>query len=313
MPLDRPPVGAAPAVDGVDQSAPSHNQVSDQPDDQTGELLVWTQEYGAFIPESLRPATGLKRVVVTGVEAPKHATRTWAGPDDRLVEVIAAWFDQVRSWIEVLTGQDLDPQHRVYDAEVVAPGLNFISPPHDASLALTITTPRIRPVREQEWRTVMEAVRDGREAPLEELLSRDARAAHARGFNRRAVVDAATAVEVLLAREVTSRAEELPEAQRNRLDRKPMFGTFIDIAEASGLEFTLPFAQLRELNKARVEAVHHGRAPSAWDTANLVQIAIDFLGAHGPYRRSGTSEPDGSEWVVHDEGASGDPGPASRP
>lgn len=159
---------------------------------------------------------------------------------------------------------------------------------------------------------VMAAVRDGQEAPLEELLSRDARAAHARGFNRRAVIDAATAVEVLLAREVASRAEELPAAQRNRLDRKPTFGTFIDIAEVSGLKFALPFAHLRDLNKARVEAVHHGQGPSAWDTANLVQIAIDFLGAHGPYRRSGESEPDGSEWVVYDEDTSGDPGPTTQ-
>lgn len=89
MPLDRPPVGMAPAIEGLDQSALSRMHVSEEPDDLVGELVVWTQEYGAFIPESLRPATALIRVVVSGVQAPKHATRTLAGPDDRLVEVIA--------------------------------------------------------------------------------------------------------------------------------------------------------------------------------------------------------------------------------
>ncbi len=90
-----------------------------------------------------------------------------------------------------------------------------------------------------------------------------------------------------------------------------MFGTLIDIAEVSGLAFAVPFAQLRELNSARVEAVHHGRGRSAWETANLVQIATDFLGTHGPYRRSGVSEPDGSEWVIHDETVSHTQGPAT--
>lgn len=301
MPEVHPPVGAAPSVLGVVRSRETGERDDGLPaSGDNGELTVWTQEFGAFIPESLRPATALIRVAVIDVQAPAHATRSWAGPDDRLVEVVASWFDQVRSWVEVITGQDLDPEHRVYAAEDVAPGLSFISPPHNASLALTITTPRIRPVQQEEWRMILAAVRDGREPPLEELLSRDARAAHARGSNRRATVDAATAVEVVLARVVTSREEQLPEAQAARLSRKPMFGTFIDIAHASGLEFAVPFEMLRALNKARIDAVHHGREPNSWDTANHVQVAIDFLGAHGPYTRSEEIEIDGSEWILHD-------------
>ncbi|MFI9387888.1 hypothetical protein [Kutzneria sp. NPDC052558] len=56
------------------------------------------------------------------------------------------WFDDVRTWAEVVTGQDLDPRYRVYDAESAGTGLTFIEPPHDGPLGLTITTPRILPL-----------------------------------------------------------------------------------------------------------------------------------------------------------------------
>ena len=281
------------------------------PDSHDGELTQWTCEYGAFIPESLKPATTLQRVVITNVEAPEDPTRLWNGPDLQLAEVIEGWFDRVRTWAEILTGQDLDPSHRVFDAVISGVGLSFIEPPHEGSLGMTLTTPSIRPVRADEWRTILELVRVGTEPPLEELVSRDARAAHRRGFNRRATIDAATSLEVVLSRVLTAMADQLPEKQQKRLNDKPTLGTFVSIAEASKIEFDVPFDQLRLLTQRRNDAVHRGQAATAWETATLVQIAIDFIAAHGTFKRTGDTEPDGSEWVlgnpvdVSDEDASG--------
>ncbi len=64
MPGDRPPFGDPPQVPGVAEHVRG----------ESGQV-VWTQEYGAFIPESLEPATALHRVAVTDVEGTNHDHR----------------------------------------------------------------------------------------------------------------------------------------------------------------------------------------------------------------------------------------------
>jgi hypothetical protein len=291
MPDDRPPVGGPPDVPGI---------ASSEGEELTGEQVVWVQEYGAHIPESLRPATALHRVAVTDVEGPSYDHRSWFTPEYQLAEYINKWFNEVRTWTEIVTGQDLDPDHRVYDAESVGAGLTFIEPPHDGALGITITTPRVRPLRAQEWAGVLELVRDGKEPPLEEVLSRDARAAHRRGAYRRAIIDAATALEIVLGRHVRSRADQLPERQQARIGKRTALGDYISIAEHSGLQFAVPVVRLRWLNILRNDAAHRGAAPGHWEAGDAVQVMIDFLGAHGRLRRTGAREPDGGGWVLAD-------------
>lgn len=286
MPHDHPPVGAPPALQGMELSPLS------------GELVVWTQEYGAFIPESYRPATAVHRVGVTAVDGPTYAERAWFTPDHQLAEAIDRWFDNVRTWVEVITGQDLDPNHRVFDAEVLGDALTFIEPPHEAALGLIATTPHVTPLRAREWAAVLANVAGGREPPLEELLSRDARAAQRRNANRRAIIDAATALEIVLGRHVREHAADLPEAQRRRLSDRTALGDYISIAEQSDLELAVSIDQLRRLSKLRNEAAHRGAAIGNWEAADAVQVAIHFLAAHGLVRRTGEREPDGGEWVI---------------
>lgn len=94
MPQNQAPVGGPPVIDGVKM-----------PDSPVEEPVVWAQEYAAHIPESLRPATALHRIVITGVEAPTDPARSWRGPDDQLAELVDIWFDQVRTWAEILRGK----------------------------------------------------------------------------------------------------------------------------------------------------------------------------------------------------------------
>lgn len=289
MPDDRPPVGGPPDVSGIALRP-----------ELTGEQVVWLQEYGAHIPKSLRPATALHRVAVTDVEGPSYDHMPWFTPEHQLAEYVNRWFDDVRTWAEIVTGQDLDPNHRVYDAESVGTGLTFIEPPHDGALGLTITTPRVLPLRAQEWADILGFVRDGKEPPLEEVLSRDARAAHRRNANRRAIIDAATALEIALGRHVRSHADQLPEEQRGRVSKRTALGDYISIAEHSGLQLAVLVDRLRWLNNLRNDAAHRGAAPSHWEAGDAVQVMIDFIGAHGRLRRTGEREPDGGEWVLAD-------------
>lgn len=289
MPEDRPPAGGPPDVPGI---APRFELM--------GEQIVWAQEYSAHIPESLRPATALHRVAVTEVDGPSYDHRSWFTPEHQLAEYVNRWFDDVRTWVEVVTGQDLDPNHRLYDAEAVGTGLTFIEPPHDGALGLKITTPRVLPLRAQDWADILGFVRDGKEPPLEEVLSRDARAAQRRNANRRAIIDAATALEIVLARHIRSLADQLPETQRRRINERAALGEYISIAEHSDLQLAVPVDRLRRLNKLRNDAAHRGAAPGQWEAGDAVQVMIDFLGAHGRLRRTGEVEPDGGEWVLID-------------
>jgi len=289
MPDGRPPVGGPPAVPGIASRA-----------ELTGEQVVWVQEYGAHIPESLRPAIALHRVAMTDVKGPSYNHKSWFTPEHQLAGYVNKWFDDVRTWVEVVTGQDLDPSHRVYDAEPVGGGLTFIEPPHDGALGLTITTPRILPLSAQEWAHILGFVRDGKQPPLEEMLSRDARAAHSRNANRRAIIDAATALEIALGRHVRGLADHLPENQRNRINERTALGDYIAIAGDSGLQLAVPVDQLRWLKNLRNDAAHRGAAPDHWQAGKAVQMMIDFLSAHGRLRRTGEREPDGGELVLVD-------------
>jgi hypothetical protein len=189
-----PPLGGPPPVSGM-ESRP----------ELTGAQTVWVQRYSASIPQSLEPATALHRIAVTDVDGPTYRDRAWFTPDAQLAEYINRWFDEVRTWVEILSGQDLDPNHRVYDAEPVGAGLTFIEPPHDRALGVTLTTPHVLPLRAQEWEVILGLVPDGKEPPLEEVLSRDPRAAQRRNANRRAIIDATTALEIVLGRHVRGR------------------------------------------------------------------------------------------------------------
>lgn len=287
-----------PTVAGPVGGPPKHPGVSWPPLDSGQEVLRWVTEYASFIPESLRPATGVHRIVVTNVEGPVHEDRQWFTPAAQLAEYINRWFDNVRTWVEVVTGQDLDPNHIVYDAETVGRGLTFLDPDSEGALGLRITTPRVRPLRAEEWARILVLVRAGEAPPLEEILSRDARAAQRRDENRRAIVDVATAIEIVLGHHVRGLAEQLPDNQRKRITERTALGDYIDIAEKAGLKLAVLFDDLRWINGMRNDAVHRGAETNNWDAGIAVQRMIDFLGAHGPFRRSDDREVDGSEWIV---------------
>ena len=296
MPTGEGPNGGPPSMAGLENHA-----------DLTGEEVKWVHEYGAHIPESYKPATALHRIGIIDVSGPTPEHLSWFTPEHQLAEYITPWFNEVRTWVEVITGQDLDPNHRVYDAEAVGDGLTFLDQEHDGAHGLLITTPRVLPLPANEWEAILRLVRDGKEPPLEELLSRDARASQRRGADRRAVIEAATALEIALGRYVRSKTPDLPKRQQDRLNESTTLGRYIDIAETAQLPSEVPYERLRWVNALRNNAAHRGEAPSNWDAGTAVQITIDFLGAHGRYARRQGREPDGSEFVLVDPDSEASP------
>ena len=289
MPSDRDPVGAAP--DGLDETWTA---------DEQGMLVVWALENAVFLHESHRPASALYRVVITNVQAPHDDERVWRTADQQVAEIIAAWFDAVRTWAEVLTFQDLDPGHPVYDTAVVGEGLTFIEPDHGGPAGVTHGTPRVTPLRASEWANILDFVHRGQTPALEEVLSRDARAAHRRGANRRAILDAATALEIALGRHVRNNIEKLNQGDRDRIDKpkRPLaLGDYIAIATNAGLALAGPADKLKQVARFRNDAAHRGEEPGHRDTGMVVQTTIDFLVAHGLHRRVVDDRPDGSECV----------------
>ena len=98
-------------------------------------------------------------------------------------------------------------------------------------------------------------------------------------------------------------ADQLPDKQRKRITPRAALGDYVSIAEHSDLPLAVPTERLNWLKDLRNDAAHRGEAPSNWDAGDAVQVMIDFLGAHGPLRRTGTREQDGSEWVLLDDGS----------
>ena len=120
MPTDRPPVGGPPAVPGVDSRAES-----------VGEQVVWVREHGAS-SRVARPATALHRVCRHRCRGPKLRSHAVVHPGSSARRIHRQVVRRRPHLDRVVTGQDLDPNHRVYDAESVGEGLTSSSRPTTA-------------------------------------------------------------------------------------------------------------------------------------------------------------------------------------
>lgn len=243
-------VGTSPALDGVAVPVQKHG---------SNELFVWAQRFAAFTPGAETESTALCRIVV-------QTQTSQEAYSDRydLSRVIDPWFDAVRTWVEALTGQDLDPNHRVYSAVVYGSNLLFIDPAResDGPTGMRLTTPHILPVSAENWRTILGFVAAGKEIPLEEQLSRDSRAAFARGQIRRSVIDAASAAEIVLHRVISTKAspDDLPNRKLRQkleaLDKQPL-GGLVTLAREANLDLGIDLDNLEELSEVRNGAIHH--------------------------------------------------------
>jgi hypothetical protein len=294
MPTDDGPAGGPPRVEGVEVPTVVDGSL---------ELLTWAQRFAAF--PSDRDSTAVCRVVVQT----NGAANRWSDPY-ALARAIDPWFNAVRTWAETITGQDLDPDHRVYSATAHGARLTILEPipTTEGPIALTLETPNVIPVPADRWRHILAQVAAGTEPPLEEQLSRDSRAAFARNQLRRSVIDAASAAEIVLHQVVSTQVTtaDMPNREYRKkfeaLDNQPL-GGLVTIVEKVGVDLGVDPASLKELSKVRDDAIHRGVTPTHQNAYDVVQASIKLLGRQGPWKRAESLPDFVSEWVEVDPGA----------
>jgi hypothetical protein len=274
-------------IDGVELLQPPQLPGLDE-DDENLISSPWAMNYVAELQE---PAMALCRVGLTCEVNAENANRSRFADgaalafrvEDALIQRIEGWFADVRSWVEVVTGQDLDYRHRLSDAANPAEGLLIV---RDGSLTdsgtRVYTTRYIRPVTSDEWTKILALVGNAQKPPTEYLLMRDAHAALARDQRRRAILDAATASELVLTSVLVKHTVTAPPQRRAEVLKRPrMLGGLISSLENQNAAVNLSWTELRKLSKLRNAAIHEGAEPDHLDAAEAITTAAKLVRQHG--------------------------------
>jgi len=193
------------------------------------------------------------------------------------------WYETVTDWLEVLTWQDLDHRHRLRNVHsrsccgtagwLAAIGKGryrtaFFNPPISV-----VVGDRDASATPAQWRWAIRAANGARSVPSDHLLIRDARNAARRADVRRAVLDAATAVEISLAHFLDGRlagANE-PFVVQRLLRQNRELGARTRVAADAG--FVLPDSVQPDLIDVRNRVIHANDVPSPAAARRAVEIA----------------------------------------
>lgn len=140
-------------------------------------------------------------------------TRSLRSVADECMEHLSAWSSRLTDWIEVLTGEDLNAVHPVNatlmperwtsTAWIYQDGskldYTFVNPP-----MVLMGSDGKNAMNEKIWTRAIAAANAARNIPDVWALIRDARAAKLRDNRRRAVLDAATAAELIVDQQLRS-------------------------------------------------------------------------------------------------------------
>lgn len=199
---------------------------------------------------------------------------------ERSMTALPLWFALLKDWCEVLTGQDLDdvaPRRRVQ-----LEGEGWACWHADAPLTIDhrviFDLDYGEPLGKSRWDRLLVLVGTGTEPVVEHVLLRDARAAHVRGQYRRAVVDAATALEVSLHRVLLEMHRSSPSALSSELLRVAERWTLGNLVESLAKMGRLPPSVTGNLVKLRNEVIHkRAKEPTEAESAVMLIAAADSV------------------------------------
>lgn len=240
----------------------------------------WTTTYASFGTDN---ATGLRRIGLELREEGRevrgslqHHGQYWTEKiADVTADYIEHWFLQVENWVSVVTGEDVDHRQPVYDSNSIGPGLLTWRHGKWQDGGFRISTPTPTPLSQQMLRAILERVGDGDQPPIEHQLWRDSRAALVRGDTRKAVLDAATAVEVCLINLV----EKTEAATGEKCTGRGLISRSNWVKSKDG-SYT-PHPDLKELAKLRNDTIHAGGPATYEQACSGVRVAIDTVTKHG--------------------------------
>jgi hypothetical protein len=224
-------------------------------------------------------AVGLKFSVpedqVTIPDRPPEAR----GPEGQVPQAVLghvdAWFERLRTWVEVAVDQDADPSSPIQAVWRPGRGLSlFRVQPGVASRLANMASGRVmrrdfEPINLPRLRKAAAETNAGATPSDSRLLLRDARAAFRRDKLRIAVIDAGSAVELALV--AFNRA-----VTQLRTPPKPTLGWYTGqptIQQAAPLPPTLTV----ELVEVRNRAIHQNVHPSRGEGLRALDLAKDVL------------------------------------
>jgi hypothetical protein len=206
----------------------------------------------------------------------------------RLYESTGDWLRRLRAWIEVATGQDLDP---TVVTPAVRADLNLFRVDSQGS-AERIRDERpitVESIVERNyvgiatWQAVLYRVGLNEEPPTERLLLHDARMGLLRHHPRRAVLDAGTAAEIALSRMLDAELAGVPVAVGEMVRRQNReLGRLINALRALGIQ--LPDELQPKLAEPRNMAIHSGQEPDIAVARSAVTLAGEVVEQASPLK-----------------------------
>jgi hypothetical protein len=214
------------------------------------------------------------------------------GAIDRLFGHFDTWFELVRLWVRALTDQDVDEDVEASlvsmngeNLEVLTIDAGTVSLPRRAN-SMRINMLEVEALSEQHWRRVLELASSGRLPPVEYSLVSSGRIQLRSHQCRRAVIDAATAVDVVLTDLLQTNLANLPPGLQSSLNQdKQTLGWLVDIlTRARGLpsQIAATAAQFPSdlktgLVTVRNDVMHRNRTPSYSEARRAVAIAHEVV------------------------------------
>jgi hypothetical protein len=192
---------------------------------------------------------------------------------DKLYSEIDTWLDDLRSWLEIKTGQDLDPIDPLRTVIVPGDGCQLWTEEGDTT-SLPASANHVNVIRYSaslnaasigELKGAVNLVAKGTTPSAAHTLLRDARAAALRQSRRRALIDAGAAVELTL--KVFNAVHT-----HVRFTKLETLGALVGSTKISRAAH-LPANTFKDLVKVRNRAMHYNITPSPAETQVAVQLA----------------------------------------
>ncbi len=190
---------------------------------------------------------------------------------------IDRWFEAFRTWLELISDQDLDHEHPLPTGHSPGSGLSLFSFDENeldyflGVRAISAIAHIVTPLSVARLRLGFRQANANALPSDARLLLRDAYAETRRGRARRAVIDAGSAVELTLADFAAREAVTMP--------AKPTLGAYVNALQA---RVSLPANTKVALVDVRNAAIHENHTPTHTDSRTALGIASVVLSKLDP-------------------------------
>ena len=214
------------------------------------------------------------------------------GAVERLFGSIEEWFERVRLWVRILVDQDVDEDVEAKQISMAGKNLEVLTVEGDAvslpryANSMWINMLEVEALNAARWRQVLDLASRNRSPPVEYSQARSARIQLRVHQYRRAVIDAASAVELTLTDLLHANIANLPAGiQRQLNEDKQTLGWLVDTLTntrklppaVTTVSAQLPSGLKTGLVEVRNDVVHRHRTPTNGEAARAVAIAAKVL------------------------------------